>query len=98
LNPSIYSVIEFVWIKSTSSRRYNFQKKFHVVGDAAGIYRRNHRRKNYVGECRQNLRWNYFRRQFFTDGKFPSVIPLVLSDFLVVIFPWYIPRELQWEK
>jgi len=30
LNPSVYSVGKFVWIKSTSSRCCNFQKKFHV--------------------------------------------------------------------
>jgi len=42
LNPSVYSVGKFVWIKSTSSRSCNFQKKFHAVGDAAGIYRRNY--------------------------------------------------------
>jgi len=71
LNPSVSFVDKFIWIKSTSSRRCNFQKKFHAVGDAAGIYRRNysvgiywrHRRWNFsVGYFRQNLRRNYFRR------------------------------------
>jgi len=53
LNPSVYSVGKFVWIKSTSSRRCNFQKKFHAVGDAAGIYRQNYS----VGIYRWNPRW-----------------------------------------
>jgi hypothetical protein len=111
LNPSVYSVGKFVWIKFTSSRRCNFQKKFHVVGDAAGIYRwyiptelfrlyipAESPMEKFRRRMPTEFEMELFPSAIFTDGKFLSVILLVLFDFLVVIFPRYIPRELQWEK
>jgi hypothetical protein len=70
LNPSVYSVGKFVWIKSTSSCRCNFQKKFQAVGDATSIYRRN----DSVG-----IYWR------ITDGKIPSANADRIGDGIISV-------------